>query len=138
MSLFLLIQNKDCHFVILMLYHVFFVIIKIACSWTQILTEFGCMSCQLQSWIYHLTNSTNGEILNNTSLCILFSGRYTRQVYVWNIVFLRKKYPVSYVLSLYCTIGRGQCMCPVHGCSIGWKSQRASLAHVRCKTITVK
>ena len=44
-------------------YHVFYMIVKMASSWAQILTEFGWKSCQLQSWIYHSTDSTDGESL---------------------------------------------------------------------------
>ncbi len=38
-------------------------------------------------WWYFITPEGFWEII---SLCILVSGRYTRQVYVWNIVFSHK------------------------------------------------
>ena len=103
-------------------YHVIYRIIEFTCSWVPILTEFGSKSCHLQDWIRFSTVPTDGEFYYTRRFLIFvheFLDKHTVQVCIWNIMFLRKLSPVSYVLPLYYAKGRGQLFCPDKGPYLG-------------------
>ncbi len=135
-SFTLLINNEDCHLVILMLLscklHGNQIYLQLSVSshraWLQVLTvarlETSLSCC---NWWWNIILA-EAFLMFYRSFWIDILNKYVSGTWC----FSEGYHQIFLILPLYCAKGGGQCLCPVHGPSTGWRSQRASLAHVTC------